>query len=258
MKFEERSRFRFLDAKEISHDLVNFDGLGVYNRANEKLGSVDGFVANPDTGQLYYVVVDSGGWFSSRHYLVPVGHATLDAENKVLVFDLDKDRIRRFPEYDPERFARMSDDELRLFERRMLEACCPEEAASRTDEATEFAYGRWAHYREPNWLTGRRVSGTGVTHPRTAAATPLDTPAERVPERMVARESEPASPGHLERAQPGDVLGLERGGETTSLGDTAADEDRRRVEAEKNAERFERDEREERVRKDRDKGRGTL
>jgi len=35
----------------------------------------------------------------------------------------------------------------------------------------------------------------------------------------------------LERAQPGDVLGIERGGETTTLGDTAEDEDRRRKDA---------------------------
>ncbi len=31
-----------------------------------------------------------------------------------------------------------------------------------------------------------------------------------------------------ERAQPGDVLGIERGGETTGLGDTEEDEDSRR------------------------------
>jgi hypothetical protein len=36
-----------------------------------------------------------------------------------------------------------------------------------------------------------------------------------------------------ERAQPGDVLGIERGGETTTLGDTEADEDRRRKDAER-------------------------
>ena len=35
-----------------------------------------------------------------------------------------------------------------------------------------------------------------------------------------------------ERAQPGDVLGIERGGETTSLGDTEEDEDTRRRQAE--------------------------
>ena len=38
-----------------------------------------------------------------------------------------------------------------------------------------------------------------------------------------------------DRAQPGDVLGIERGGETTSLGDTEEDEDRRRRDAEKEA-----------------------
>ena len=39
-----------------------------------------------------------------------------------------------------------------------------------------------------------------------------------------------------ERAQPGDVLGIERGGETTSLGDTEEDEDNQRKEAEEAAE----------------------
>ncbi len=38
-----------------------------------------------------------------------------------------------------------------------------------------------------------------------------------------------------ERAQPGDVLGIERGGESTSLGDTEEDEDRRRRDLEKEA-----------------------
>ena len=36
-----------------------------------------------------------------------------------------------------------------------------------------------------------------------------------------------------ERAQPGDVLGIEREGETTTLGDTEDDEDKRRHDAEK-------------------------
>ena len=38
-----------------------------------------------------------------------------------------------------------------------------------------------------------------------------------------------------ERAQPGDILGIERGGETTSLGETEEDEDRRRRQAEEEA-----------------------
>jgi hypothetical protein len=37
------------------------------------------------------------------------------------------------------------------------------------------------------------------------------------------------------RAQPGDVVGIERGGETTELGDTAESEDERRREAQREA-----------------------
>ncbi len=35
-----------------------------------------------------------------------------------------------------------------------------------------------------------------------------------------------------DRAQPGDVLGIERDGETTGIGDTREDEDKRREQAE--------------------------
>lgn len=38
-----------------------------------------------------------------------------------------------------------------------------------------------------------------------------------------------------DRAQPGDVIGIERDGETTELGDTRDDEDERRREAEEAA-----------------------
>jgi hypothetical protein len=41
------------------------------------------------------------------------------------------------------------------------------------------------------------------------------------------------SPHHDGRAQPGDVLGVETGGEQTHIGDTAEDEDDRRRDAEK-------------------------
>jgi len=43
------------------------------------------------------------------------------------------------------------------------------------------------------------------------------------------------SPHYGGRAQPGDILGIETGGETTSIGDTSDDENKRRNDAEKNA-----------------------
>jgi hypothetical protein len=51
-------------------------------------------------------------------------------------------------------------------------------------------------------------------------------------ERVTARGPED-SPHFDGRAQPGDVLGLETGGERTGLGDTTEDENRRREAAER-------------------------
>jgi hypothetical protein len=50
--------------------------------------------------------------------------------------------------------------------------------------------------------------------------------------RTTGRDSE-SSPHFDGRAQPGDVLGIETGGETTEIGDTADTENSRRQNAEK-------------------------
>jgi hypothetical protein len=52
-----------------------------------------------------------------------------------------------------------------------------------------------------------------------------------------ARSAGDVSPHFGRRAQPGDILGIETGGETTEIGDTAEDEDERRRRTEKDAPR---------------------
>lgn len=49
------------------------------------------------------------------------------------------------------------------------------------------------------------------------------------------RQTTPVSHPADDRAKPGDVIGIERDGETTELGDTREDEDERRREAEEAA-----------------------
>jgi len=49
------------------------------------------------------------------------------------------------------------------------------------------------------------------------------------------RDRDDVSPHYGGRAQPGDVLGIETGGETSEIGDTAEDENDRRRKSEKNA-----------------------
>ena len=53
------------------------------------------------------------------------------------------------------------------------------------------------------------------------------------------------SPHYGGRAQPGDILGIETGGETTGIGDTSEDENERRRDAEKAAAKTRQEEAEE-------------
>lgn len=221
------SRFRYVDAADLAETNVDFDDLDVRNAAGDKLGEVDGFVVDAVSERPYYVVVNSGGWFFGGKYLVPVNHARLERDAKdnddVLRVNLDKETIKEYPTFDKDEFARLSEDQLREFEGRIGQACCPDEAAT---VGTTWTYESWQHYRQPDWWTrvnrDRPIAVTrteGGEQRRSTAARPGRP--ER--ERIVARDGQPA--GH--RAEPGDVLGIESGGEETHLGSTAEDERRR-------------------------------
>lgn len=242
------SRLRYLDADDVDDAVVDYDGMNVYGTDGHKIGDVDGFIVDRDAMRVNYVVVDSGGWFTSRRLLLPVGHATLAADRKALQADVPREALRRLPEFDPDRFTAFSDDELRAFERNTVLACCPDEPLEDVS-VTSWGYDTRRHYAQPEWWRGSRyaperlrpieTAGIGRTDPTAplagAAVTTAATTATRdtrnrdlvaareTRERDRARDDE--SP-HLDgRAQPGDVLGIETGGERTGIGDTAEDED---------------------------------
>jgi hypothetical protein len=78
----------------------------------------------------------------------------------------------------------------------------------------------------------RRVS---TLDPQYVKRTPPDSRPDELDadELGSARGAGDVSPHFGGRAQPGDVLGFETGGETTSLGDTSEDENKRRHDLEK-------------------------
>lgn len=232
----DRPRFRYLDADEVDDSVVNFNRLDVRGPENEKLGDIDGFIVDPDSGRLYFAVVDSGGWFTSRRFLLPIGHATVDRDRGALRVDVTKDSLRRYPEFDEDRFRTFSDEDLRAFERRMADACCPDEEFA--DPANTWGLDTRRHYSQPDWWGGgsydrerlRPVEARPEDEPRLASAPVRE---RHDPERVTARERDDASPHPEGRAQPGDVLGIETGGERTHVGETAEDENQRRRDAEK-------------------------
>ena len=238
------SRLRYLDADDIDDSTIDFSGLDVRGHDNAKLGDIDGFIVDATSGRLYHLVVDSGGWFTSRRFLLPIGHATVDHEAKAVRVDVGRDSLRRYPEFDPDRFRSYSDADLRAFERSTLEACCPDDLGDRADTAS-WPYESRRHFSQPGWWTAGtypsdRLRPVGIATRRDAPirerhdrefATARGRGEDRTGD--ITRRPDEDSPHYEGRAQPGDVLGVETGGERTYVGDTTEDENKRRREAEK-------------------------
>ena len=166
------SRLRYLDAVDVDASVVDFDGLDVRGREGEQLGGVDGFIVDLATGRVLYVVVDSGGWFRSRRFLAPIGHAVVDRGRRVLALDISKERLHDYPEFDEDRFSAFTDADLQMFEARMSQVCCPEEPHHATAPTTTWAFESHRHYRQPEWWTG----GSHM-HERLR---PVESPASRI------------------------------------------------------------------------------
>jgi hypothetical protein len=141
------SRLRYLDADDVDDSVVDYDGLEVIGPDGDKVGDVEGFIVDAQAARVHYVVVDSGGWFRSRRFLLPVGHATIGRDRTCLRVDVTKNALSQYPEFDEDRFREFSDDDLRLFERTMSTVCCPDGGEDPPD------YGAQPHYTQPEWWT---------------------------------------------------------------------------------------------------------
>lgn len=204
---------RYVDADKITDTSIDLDGMKVRNDAGDKLGEVDGLIVDAGSGRTYYVVVDAGGWFKSKHLLMPVGQLRLDADQDALVVNLTKEQMERFPAFDSDRFETLSDSDLVRINRETIGVLEPDTPFSDV-EAADAVWNR-PSYRQPEWWIGemeigRATGNAGFSSPQYQAT---------------AHDVSPHAGG---RAQPGDVLGIETGGEETHIGDTSEDENKRR------------------------------
>ncbi|HWK10930.1 MAG TPA: PRC-barrel domain-containing protein [Vicinamibacterales bacterium] len=241
-------RLRFLDADDLDDSDVDFATLDVHGSDDRDLGDLEGFIVDTDSGRVVYAVVDSGGWFRSRHFAVPIGHAQLDAGRRRLNVNVTREAAEKLPAFNPKELRRFSDDEMRAFEQRTAIVCCPDDP---TDVSGAVQYDRIRHYAQPDWWRADyqrvdryqdldrwdvREREAGENRANAAARERERSRDEYNREHVTAREREEdrtrsaddVSPHFEGRAQPGDVIGIETGGESTHVGDTAADEDERR------------------------------
>ena len=151
------SRFRYLDAVDVDQELAKFAGLDVMGADGERIGSVDGFVIDAEARRANHIVIDSGGWFTSRRLLLPIGHAALAEDRKSLRTDVTRDALCRLPEFEAGQFGDFTDAELQAFERNTVLACCPDEPLEDVAE-TSWGYESQRHFRQPEWWAPDRYA----------------------------------------------------------------------------------------------------
>src|ERR1700721_1199184 len=76
-------------------------GSHLYGLNDEKLGKIDDVIFDHSTGNIRYVVVDTGGWLSSKKFLVPADGLRPSAKHENdFETSLDKRQAERFPPHD--------------------------------------------------------------------------------------------------------------------------------------------------------------
>lgn len=215
---------RYVSARGLTRQVMDLDRLEVQDTSGDNLGEVEGFLVETSSGRPRYVVVDSGGWFRTRRYLLPVEHARFDPARRGLTFAGGRGAIQQFPDVADDRIESLRSEELAGYDRDVTRACCPDDEDFRRFELERHDDSP-AWWRASAWTTvpgAPGVSAAGAVDERLAA---------EARERWRPADDERAVADPNERAQPGDVIGIETGGETTGIGDTAEDEDRRRERA---------------------------
>ncbi len=86
--------YRFTNAAE------DIRGSKLYGLNDEKLGKIDDVIFDHFTGLISYVVVDTGGWLSTKKFIVPANRLRTSAEHKDdFAANLTKAQIESFPPY---------------------------------------------------------------------------------------------------------------------------------------------------------------
>jgi PRC-barrel domain len=171
---------KYLPAGDFDDQDMDLDGMKVVSPSNEHLGKAEGFIVDSESGRPYYVVVDAGGWFKSKHFLMPIGHVRFDADREMLMADLTKERVERFPGFDLSKFDMMSVDDLKRLNVEMLQACTLAGAVyaySETEpytaawDRTDFSYPDWWRGQPPSERKSERPGAKAeVTHRERVAA----------------------------------------------------------------------------------------
>ncbi len=104
------AHFGMLRDYRFSNDVDDIRGSSLYGTDDEKLGKIDDVIFDHTSGTIRYAVVDSGGWLSSKKFLVPADRIRPDAKHEDDFYaDMTKKQIEALPRYDEDRFKNEAD-----------------------------------------------------------------------------------------------------------------------------------------------------
>ena len=87
----------------VTTEAEDIRGASVYGTADDKLGKIDDVIFDHTSGRIIYVVIDTGGWLTTKKFLVPANQLSESAQHDGdYVVDLSKKQIEKFPVYKEE------------------------------------------------------------------------------------------------------------------------------------------------------------
>lgn len=94
------AHYGILRGTRIAESGEDIRGAHLYGMDDEKLGKIDDVVFDHSTGDIQYIVVDTGGWLSSKKFIVPAERLRASAKHEDdFQADLTKQQVESFPPY---------------------------------------------------------------------------------------------------------------------------------------------------------------
>lgn len=89
-------------------------GDAVRNLEGEKLGKLEDFVVDLDSGRVRYAVLSFGGLagIGDKLFAVPPETLSIDTDEKCLVFNVDKEQLKNAPGFDKDNWPDFADPAL--------------------------------------------------------------------------------------------------------------------------------------------------
>jgi hypothetical protein len=101
----------YIDASRVYGPTGDLGQLDVRGRANERLGTIDGVLIDPEDRRLCFYVLDVPGWRAHRCLLPADAAARVDREENTLRLELEREDLKDCEEFDMSSFREFTPED---------------------------------------------------------------------------------------------------------------------------------------------------